>query len=331
LRIGPKRDGQVMEQTRPAHLAQEGDPRDDQRGFRRALGQFATGVAVMTTRIGDKLAGMTANSFTSVSLDPPLVLWSLELRAQSLPVFREASHFAVNVLAADQVALSTRFARPSPDKFAAAEWKPGRSGVPLLSGVAAQFECAKEKEHEGGDHIILVGRVEHYARFEREVLLFAHGRYGLAVDHPSLEVTRRTLIETGDPHPLDDFLLPLLFRAYEHLSNDFEHHREAEGLTINQSRVLACLAANPGCSIEDLSRLALVGRATTEDAVATLLAEGFAAMRPPAALDITASGRNRLAGILQRARQFEIDRLAGIPAADVAALRRALLALVKSE
>jgi flavin reductase (DIM6/NTAB) family NADH-FMN oxidoreductase RutF/DNA-binding MarR family transcriptional regulator len=319
-----------MEQ-RAAHLAEAGDPKDDQRGFRRALGQFATGVAVMTARIGDRLAGVTANSFSSVSLDPPLVLWSLELRAQSLAVFREASHFAVNVLAADQVALSTRFARSSQDKFQTAEWKPGSSGVPLLSGVAAQFECVREAEHDGGDHVILVGRVEHFARFDREVLLFAHGRYGLAVDHPAIDIARRTLIETGDPHPLDDFLLPLLFRAYEHLSSAFDEHREAEGLTINQSRILACLAAHPGSSIEALSRLSYVGQSTTDDAVATLLAQGLAAMRPPAVLDITGQGRSRLSGIVKRARQFEVDKLAGIPAADLAALRRALLALVKSE
>jgi flavin reductase (DIM6/NTAB) family NADH-FMN oxidoreductase RutF len=78
------------------HLVEEGDPRDDQRAFRRALGQFATGVAIITARVGDQTVGVTANSFTSVSLDPPLVLWSLESKAQSLPVFREASHFAVN-------------------------------------------------------------------------------------------------------------------------------------------------------------------------------------------------------------------------------------------
>ena len=320
-----------MEQQRAAHLAEEGDPKDDQRGFRRALGQFATGVAIMTARSGDRLVGVTANSFSSVSLDPPLILWSLELRAQSLPVFRDASHFAVNVLAADQVPLSTRFARSSQDKFQAAEWKPGRSGVPLLAGVAAQLECEREREYEGGDHVIFIGRVERFARFDREVLLFAHGRYGLAADHPAIDIARRTLIETGDPHPLDDFLLPLLFRAYEHLSSTFEQDREAEGLTINQSRILASLAAHPGSSIEALSRLAFVGQTTTDDAVAALLAEGLAAMRPPAALDITPLGRNRLAGMVRRARQFEVNKLAGIPAADVAALRRALLALVKSE
>jgi flavin reductase (DIM6/NTAB) family NADH-FMN oxidoreductase RutF/DNA-binding MarR family transcriptional regulator len=321
----------MMEQTRAAHLAEEGDPQDDQRGFRRALGQFATGVTVLTARSGDKLVGVTANSFSSVSLDPPLILWSLELRAQSLAVFREASHFAVNVLAADQVALSTRFARSSLDKFQATEWTPGRSGVPLLTGAAAHLECAREREHEGGDHVIFVARVERFARFDREVLLFAHGRYGLAVDHPAIDIARRTLIETGDPHPLDDFLLPLLFRAYEQLSNAFDQHREAAGLTINQSRILACLAAHPGSSIEALSRLSYVGQATTDDAVAMLLAEGLATMRPPAALDITALGRNRLGDILRRARQLEADKLSGIAAADVAALRRALMALGKGE
>ena len=104
--------GRCRARTWPISLT-EGDPPDDQRAFRRALGQFATGVAIMTARAGDQLVGVTANSFTSVSLDPPLVLWSLESKAQSLPVFREARHFAVNVLGADQVALSTRFARPS--------------------------------------------------------------------------------------------------------------------------------------------------------------------------------------------------------------------------
>jgi 4-hydroxyphenylacetate 3-hydroxylase, reductase component len=318
--------------THDAHrLAEGGDPCDDQRAFRRALGQFATGVAVMTASAGDKLAGVTANSFSSVSLDPPLVLWSLERNAQSLPIFREASHFAVNVLAANQVALSTGFARPGADKFAETAWRPGHGGAPLIEGVAAWFECGRDAEHEGGDHLILIGRVERFTRFDREVLLFAHGRYGLAVDHPAIDVARRTLIESGDPHPLDDFLLPLMFRAYEHLSGAFEQHREAEGLTINQSRILACLAARPGSSIEALSRLSFVGLATTEDAVATLFADGLATMRPPGVLDITAQGRSRLAGIVTRARAFEAEKLAGIPAADLAGLRRALIALAKDQ
>jgi len=310
-------------------LAEAGDPCDDQRGFRRALGQFATGVAIMTASAGDKLAGVTANSFSSVSLDPPLVLWSLERKAQSLPVFREAGHFAVNVLAANQVALSTRFASPGEDKFAEVAWIPGSGGAPLIEGVAAWFECVRDAEHEGGDHLILIGRVERFTRFDREVLLFAHGRYGLAVDHPAIDVARRTLIESGDPHPLDDFLLPLMFRAYEHLSGAFEQHREAEGLTINQSRILACLAAHRGSSIEALSRLSYVGLATTEDAVATLFADGLATMRPPGVLDITAQGRSRLAGIVARARAFEAEKLAGITASDLAGLRRALIALSK--
>src|SRR6516225_9748449 len=121
-----------MRESDAAHLTEQGEPAQDLRAFRRTLGQFATGVTIITACVDDRLAGVTANSFTSVSLDPPLVLWSLESKAQSLPVFREASHFAVNVLAADQVDLSTRFARSVADKFSSVDWSMGRHGAPLI-------------------------------------------------------------------------------------------------------------------------------------------------------------------------------------------------------
>src|SRR5437868_4826281 len=131
---------------------EQGDPRSETRAFRRALSQFATGITVVCAQAGDKLTAMTANSFSSVSLDPPLVLWSLAKSAQSVPVFLEASHFAVNVLAADQVELASRFASSGGDKFAGLEWSPGRGGAPLLPGVAASFECRVHSKVDAGDH-----------------------------------------------------------------------------------------------------------------------------------------------------------------------------------
>ncbi len=98
------------------HLAEQ--TAFDPRIFRRALGNFATGVTVVTARAGDDMVGVTANSFSSVSLDPPLILWSIDKRSGSLPVFRRATHFAINVLAMDQIELSNRFARPSEDRYA---------------------------------------------------------------------------------------------------------------------------------------------------------------------------------------------------------------------
>lgn len=155
-----------------------GNPEHDPRDFRNALGLFATGVTIVTTRTsaGDPI-GLTANSFSSVSLSPPLVLWSLSLRSPNLPNFLQATHFAVNVLAQDQVALSQRFARPIPNKFEGVTHRLGSNGMPLLDGVAAQFECRTEARHYSGDHVIFIGHVLHYSYTERAVLGYFRGRY----------------------------------------------------------------------------------------------------------------------------------------------------------
>ena len=146
--------------------------------LRNALGSFATGVTVVTTRDADGVdRGVTANSFTSVSLDPPLVLWSLGKRSSSLEAFMRAEHFAVNVLAEGQEPLSDRFSSRSADRFAGLEVARGRQGLALLHGCASQFECRVHRRHEGGDHWIFVGEVEAFRNFERLPLLFHGGRY----------------------------------------------------------------------------------------------------------------------------------------------------------
>ncbi|GAA3440884.1 flavin reductase family protein [Planomonospora venezuelensis] len=148
------------------------------RPLRDALGQFATGVAVVTTvtPAGER-AGVTVNSFTSVSLDPPLVLWCLSRRAPSAPLFLAAGRFAVNVLREDQDHLSRRFATPAPDKFAGVANRPGPGGLPVLAGTLACFACRTVTVHEGGDHVIVVGEVEHFHRSQGEPLVFHAGGY----------------------------------------------------------------------------------------------------------------------------------------------------------
>jgi 3-hydroxy-9,10-secoandrosta-1,3,5(10)-triene-9,17-dione monooxygenase reductase component len=150
----------------------------DTMALRQALGEFATGITVVTARGADNtLAGLTVNSFASVSLDPPLVLWSLGLGSPSLPVFQTCSHFAVNVLAADQQAISQRFAQSGIDKFADQSWKVGAGGTALLDGCNAWFECRVDARHEGGDHLILIGRIEQFRRDPKPPLVFHRGRY----------------------------------------------------------------------------------------------------------------------------------------------------------
>lgn len=149
----------------------------DDRVLRDALGCFATGIAVVTTRAGDgSPIGLTVNSFNSVSLDPPLILWSIALSAPSLTAFRAHDAFAVNILAADQDALCTRFARPSDDKFSGVDWSPGHRDVPLISGAVAQFECLTRARHPGGDHEIVLGEVVAFRSDERPPLIICRGR-----------------------------------------------------------------------------------------------------------------------------------------------------------
>ena|SRR6185295_7363192 len=151
------------------------DPRD----FRSALGCFPTGVCLVTTLGPDgKPAGMTINSFSSVSLDPPMVLWSLARTASSAAVFRDAEYFAINVLAAGDEELSSHFARPGEDKFAKyAE----RLAGGVLKGAVATFECHSRHRYYGGDHIIVIGVVERYGYDStRAPLVFHRGRYAAA-------------------------------------------------------------------------------------------------------------------------------------------------------
>ena len=149
------------------------------RQLRDAFGCFATGVTVVTTMGEDGVpVGLTANSFTSVSLDPPLLLFCLDRRSTSLQAFERAETFAVNVLHAGQEALSARFSRREPNRFAEADWATGRCGAPVLSDVAAVFECRRHAVIDGGDHRIFFGRVEAVGcDGSYDPLVFFQGRY----------------------------------------------------------------------------------------------------------------------------------------------------------
>jgi flavin reductase (DIM6/NTAB) family NADH-FMN oxidoreductase RutF len=156
-----------------------------ERQFRDAMAQFATGITVICTRRGDgRFVGFTANSFNSVSLDPPLVLWSLAHTGSHLADFRAAAAYSVNVLAHDQVELARRFSRPHADRFAGVGHAVGASGAPLLDGCVAWFECRHHALLDVGDHVLFVGRVEHCGRRNGAGLVFHHGRFGTSQPLP---------------------------------------------------------------------------------------------------------------------------------------------------
>ena len=150
---------------------------DNSRAFRDALGQYATGVTVITCNTPSGPVGITANSFASVSLDPPLVLWSPAKTSTRYAFFMAAEHFAIHVVGADQTDLCTAFAR-SGDAFDEFDWEVGLNNVPLFNGCLSRFECTKTAEFDGGDHTIIVGRVIRAGLRAGDPLLFHGGRYG---------------------------------------------------------------------------------------------------------------------------------------------------------
>lgn len=145
---------------------------------------FATGVTIVTARTAaGELLGLTANSFNSVSLQPPLVLWSLGRSSLSLDAFSAGSHYAINVLSASQQALAMQFAAVQGDRFAGVRWRPGVAGAPLIEGAVAHFECFNKSRYAEGDHVIFVGQVEHCAHVPGATpLLFHGGRF--YTEHP---------------------------------------------------------------------------------------------------------------------------------------------------
>jgi flavin reductase (DIM6/NTAB) family NADH-FMN oxidoreductase RutF len=173
----------VIDPLSPPRKAQP--PSFSSQEFRIALGMFATGVTVVTARTqqGEPI-GLTANSFNSVSLDPPLVLWSLAQAAASLPAFSAGSHYAINILAADQKPLAVRFAlKGAADRWSGVRFTEGKGGAPLLAGAAATFECFNRSRYEEGDHVIFVGEVERCSRRAgASPLLFHGGRF--YTEHP---------------------------------------------------------------------------------------------------------------------------------------------------
>lgn len=168
----------TKEQDMTAHAQDILNSGLDTKALREVLGQFATGVAVVTT-LGDNgvPVGMAVNSFASVSLDPPLVLWSIALNSPSLGAFRSHGTFIVNIMGDDGKDQALNFATPSDEKFKHINWRPGICGAPILDDAAAFLECEMESRINAGDHEIYIGRVRRFAGSQKTPLLFHRGQF----------------------------------------------------------------------------------------------------------------------------------------------------------
>jgi flavin reductase (DIM6/NTAB) family NADH-FMN oxidoreductase RutF len=154
------------------------EPVFDVGAFRQALGQFPTGVCVVTTEIGAEKLGMTISSFNSLSLDPPLILFGIDRRAASLPLWEQAGCYTVNVLSENQGNLSSRFSRKLSNKWEGVVLDTSSADGPVLPGAAAIFHCERWAVHDGGDHLLFIGRVTSFRCFrDRRPLVFSKGQY----------------------------------------------------------------------------------------------------------------------------------------------------------
>lgn len=248
------------------------NPPLDSRQFRNALGAFATGVTIVTTRAADGApVGLTASSFNSLSLDPPMVLWALARTSRNLPAFTAADYFAVHVLAADQQPLATRFATRGGDRFAALEFDAGPAGIPLLRGCSARFQCRTVQQHAGGDHVIFVGEVLEFDHFDRPPLAFQGGLYASVVRRPPASARTAEPAVGSDGSFSRDFLGYLLGSAHARLMarvrGALERHRLAE----EHYHVLMLLSNTDNLTLAELATLTLVAdRHVTYETLAML-------------------------------------------------------------
>jgi 3-hydroxy-9,10-secoandrosta-1,3,5(10)-triene-9,17-dione monooxygenase reductase component len=281
--------------------------------FRGALGRFATGVTIVTTRDAAGVdIGLTANSFSSVSLDPPLVLWSLSRNSLNLPVFLNTGHFAVHVLASNQDELSNRFATRGADKFSGLQITRGPGDIPLLADCSARFQCRTTYKYEGGDHVIFVGEVLVFDHTDRAPLVFHGGRYAIAaVKAITGQPTRATGPEAGS-HFSDDLLLHQLGRAYHQLFLRLRRDLLQHGLAMPDWYVLTTLANSPGLTLTELDKaLAYTGVQVTYDQLAGLAAAGFLEMKgaydPGVRSRLTPVGRQAVVELVAAAKAAEAD------------------------
>jgi flavin reductase (DIM6/NTAB) family NADH-FMN oxidoreductase RutF/DNA-binding MarR family transcriptional regulator len=300
----------------------------DKAVFRRALGGFPTGVTVVTARLGERIVGMTANSFASVSLDPPLVSWSPGKSSSSYDAFMAADAYAVHFLGAQHRDIAMHFAGKSPDKFADMPHKPGRTGAPILDGIAPVLECRVWARYPGGDHTILVGEVVDLIERVQEPLLFHSGalrRIESARSRPDL------------PHDsfAKTYLAYLLARASHVVSGEFHEALKGFGLSVAEWRVLACLVDVEGLGVVELADMAIMKQPRITKILDRLSREGLIERRPDASdrrralIHLTPAGRAKVDPVVSAAKTHEAALLAPLTDEERAIIKHALDLLIE--
>lgn len=303
----------------------------DSKAFRTALGTFTTGVTIITATAQDGTpVGITANSFNSVSLDPPLVLWSLAKNANSLPVFTESKFWNVHVLSVEQEALSGRFASRGEDKFAGLKLDEGLTTAPLLPNCTARFQCRTAFMHDGGDHIIFIGEVLGFDQSAHPPLVFQSGQYALAARKPREEVR----LTSSEPPPecsyTEDLLGYLLGRAHFQLVNRLQVLLNEQGLDQPQFFILSVLCIRDGLTLDGINEYIAYTGSTVDLADMELLIKGGHVVIEQGRYRLTADGREASLHQIAQAKAVEQDVVEALGLGDAMALKLLLKRVIGS-
>jgi len=295
--------------------------------YRQALGTFATGVSVITasTDTGE-LAGLTVNSFTSVSLQPPLILWCLASSSESLGVFKRASHFAVNILAAEQVNLSTHFATKQENKFKSIKFLSGQGGAPLLADCVTWLQCQSTAQYELGDHWVFVGHVLEIETTSREALLFHQGQYAMSLPFPT---------PVSIQHPLkddysDESLYSLMIKAVHAYQEKFESRQHELINNHYEARILLFMYGKESIEPDELSR----GLQLPAEEICGLLDDMQSNSLVANSKDkhnrivLTPAGKGKAALLWELAKQHEQDAISLFRQGDAETFRHNLIQLI---
>lgn len=284
----------------------------DARSFRNALGCFATGVTIVTTRDKEgRDVGLTANSFNSVSLDPPMVLWSLAKTSNALDAFMNGDHFAVHILSRSQQDLSNRFAQKGIDKFAGLEVGRGGGDVPLLEGCSACFECKTLYRYEGGDHMIFVGEVINFQHADQLPLVYHSGAYKYVVHHAGSRKPAEETCSDNDGSFDKNFLGYLLGAAYQKIFSGIRGELATQDLSEEDYLTLSIVGIADSRSRKEVdSLLQLTGRCLTDEIINKLIDRQLLVVTDSegeARLELSSTGRSLQIRLLAVAKAGEAN------------------------
>ncbi|WP_019529701.1 flavin reductase [Dasania marina] len=279
--------------------------------FRNALGAFATGVTVVTTNCDEVgRVGLTANSFNSVSLDPPMVLWSLAKTSKALKFFTDAQQFCVNILAADQVSISNHFASKTLDKFSTIAYKDGIIGTPVIDDCSASFECKTVFTYEGGDHLIFVGEVVNFIKTDKKALIYHAGSYAVSEPHP-ITAPKNADNPSKNRGFVDDYLDYLLAKATHKFEVSFQQHLDRRGIGKYQWRTLVTIADFNGITIDELMKIVLLEEDKQLELINNMIETGFirSTQGQPPSYHLETKGEQEIIQLLAAAKAHEADTL----------------------